>query len=796
MQMNNADKRSIVFTDEIEGGRRPELSAPDHFLGYEPPPLGRSEMKLGEYVAVLRPYLSLILIFCLAPVLLCAIIVFQMTPQYMAQSTVQISDSKPRALDSQQVATEEAGNAAYDFYRTQYDILKSRQLATQVILNLGLQNSNLLNGSSHSLLGGITGMLARLRPAARNAEMNSLGLKPSVIDAYLSRLSIAPLMGTQLVGVEFSTPDPQLSAHVVNAHVRAYIQRGVELNVESNRAVADYLQKNLVEVKDKVQNAQAALNTYRKARGIVTFSVQNPDDLMMTRMSELTSGLTKAQERRIELGTEYQLIQNHNYDALPEVRQSQLIQILREQVSDVSAKYASLANRFNPGYHRLDDLKALLDKSQAMLNKQIQDTVDGIKGNYQAAMEQEATVKTEIGQIKAEALALKDQSLQDSILSQDLESDQHLYEAVLKRVQEIQVAATVQTSTAVVIDEAQAPSRPSSPKIMLSLVLSGMIGLVLGLGTAFVLDYRDDRFKSKDEVVHYLHVPVVGVIPDFFQMARVGYGYGAKGHVSRYLSGEARAASPEDKDKNEHSTSKNSEIVVHSAGSRIPAEMYRMLRAAISFSRAGSPPKTVLFTSTLPDEGKTVTAINTAASFAQLGRSTLLIDADLRRGRLHELLDLENEVGLTQVLVGQAELSQSIRPTLIPNMSLISAGVVPPNPADLLSSVKMHEVLTQLQTDYDHIVIDSPPLIVSDSLALATIVDGTFIVVGPDTPKRLVRDVCEQFRYVGARILGVIMNRADLFQHRYNYGYDYYNHYYHSGGRGAAAPADDSSSQP
>ncbi len=783
-----------INVNGIEGGRPLGLSPPDHFLPHESLPFGRSEIKLGEYLAVIRRYLSLILVFCLAPVLLCAIIVFQMTPLYTAQSTVQIYDTKPKPLDSQGITTEQVGSPEYDFYRTQYDILKSSQLAGQVIMKLGLQNSKFLNPTNPSLvgrlLGGVTGMLASLRHSAPKAEMNNPGVNPSVIAGYLYRLSIAPLMGTQLVVVGFSTPDPRLSARIVNAHVRAYIQRGVQLNVESNRAVADYLQKNLEELKDKVQNAQAALNAYRKARGIITFSVQNHGDLIMNRLSELTSEMTKAQAGRIELGAEYQLIESHNYDALPEVRQSQLIQTLREQVSELSAKYASMLNRFNPGYHPLDDLKARLDKSQATLNKQIQDTVDGVKGDYQAAMTQEASLNTEIDRIKVQALALKDVSVQDSTLSQDLESDQRLYEAVLKRVQEIQVAATVQTSNVAVIDEAQPPSRPSSPRIVLSLLLSGMIGLVLGLGTVFVLDYLDDRFKNKQEVVHYLITPVIGVIPDFAKVARLGYG--ANGYGSRYLSSEARAAARLE-DKNGHSPSTSREIMVSDAGGQIPAEMYRMLRTAIMFTRAGSAPKTVLFTSAVANEGKTVSAFNIAVSFAQLGRRTLVIDADLRRGRIHELLDLENGVGLTQLLVGQAELPHCIRPSRIPGLSLISAGPVPPNPADLLSSARMHDVLTQLQAEYEHIIIDSPPFIVSDSLALSTIVDGTLVIVGPETPKRLVRDMCAQLRYVGANILGVIMNRADPVQQRYYYGYHYYD-YHRAAGKGEVPPADDSSS--
>jgi succinoglycan biosynthesis transport protein ExoP len=753
-----------------------ESGAPEHLTGHEPPP-ERSENRLGEFFGVIRNHLSVILVLFLMPLLLCTIIVFNMTPIYMARSTIQIYDTKPKPLDSQEVTTQErSGNEGHDFYRTQYDILRSRQLATQVIFNLGLQNSELLNPSKppgffNRLWSDMTSMLARTRQAAPAAASTNLDVKSSVIDAYLSRLSIAPQMGTQLVVVGFSAPDARLSARIANAHVQAYIQRGIELNVESNRAVADYLQKNLAELKDRVQKSEAALNAYRRARGIVSFSVQNKSEIMMGRLAELNSDLTKAQNRRIELRTEYKLIESHNYDALPEVAQSSLIQQLREEVSVLSAKYASMLNRFNPGYHPLDDLKARLDQSRTLLDRQMQDTVEGIKGDYRAAIAQEADLTGEIDRIKEQALALKDDSIQDSVLSRDLESNQHLYENVLKRIQEIQVTATVQTSNVAVIDEAQPPRRPSSPQIVISLFLSGIIGLMFGLVTAFGLDYMDNSFKNKEEVVHYLRTPVLGVVPDFFRVARVGYG-ASRYYASRYISSQPQVAeSPEDKSEPPRPTSQ--EIVVSGGYASLAAETYRMIRTAIMFSRAGGAPKTVLLTSALSNEGKTVTAVNTAIAFAQLGRRTVMIDADLRHGRVHEILDLEKAVGLSELLVGQADLPRCIRSTHIPDLYLIDAGMHPPNPADLLGSTRMAEILTALEADYDHIIIDSAPLIVSDSLSLSAMVDGVVVIVGANSPKQLVRDTCAQLRYVGARIFGVIMNRVESYPH-YHKGSYYY----------------------
>jgi receptor protein-tyrosine kinase len=205
----------------------------------------------------------------------------------------------------------------------------------------------------------------------------------------------------------------------------------------------------------------------------------------------------------------------------------------------------------------------------------------------------------------------------------------------------------------------------------------------------------------------------------------------------------------------------NSEIVISSERRmRAVGETYRVVRTGIQFSRAGNPPKIVMISSSLSREGKTVTAVNTSIVFAQLGK-TLLIDADLRRARCHEILDVKNDAGLSEVLVGQAELLQAIMPTRIGRLDLLSAGTLPPNPAELLGSPKMREILSKLGERYDHIILDSAPLLVSDSLMLATLVDGVMFIAGDRTPKHIVKDGCAQFSHVGARVFGVILNRFD-----------------------------------
>ena len=770
---------------------QPGPVAVDGLSAYESLPEDSWESRLSEYFGVIRARLRLILVLFLLPPLITLIVVFNMTPMYTAESTIQLYNSKPAPLTAQAETTQvQDTSEQHDFYRTQYAVMASRQLAAQVILTLGLQKYEFLNPTKPP--GPLTRLLKRLRLLLGHARTvlepggAGLGVRPSVIDQYLRHLKVQPRIGTQLVVIGFGAPDPRLSAEIVNAHVSAYIQRGVELNFESNRAVAEYLQKNLAELKDRMQKSEAALNAYRKARGIVTFSLRNGGEIMMGQLAELSSDLTKAEERRIRLGSEFQLIQQHNYDALPEVSGNPLIQHLKEQVSSFSAQYASMQNRYNPGYHPLDDLKARLDDSKGMLDRQLHNIMQGINGDYQAALAQEANLKSKIDQIKAQALALKDASLQDSVLSRDLDTNRLMYESVLKRIQEIQVTAAVQTSNVSVIDEAQVPTGPSNPRIGLSLLLSGLLGLTGGLLAAFGLDYIDDRFRNKEQIAQYLRVPVLGVIPDFFKVSRLGYG--AYQYNSRYITNHPQskdaAAVGQADGHNGAAAAANKEIVASAKGpASVAAEMYRVVRTAIMFSQAGSAPKTVLFSSAAAHEGKTVSAINAAVTFAQLGRRTLLIDADLRRGRLHELLDLENDLGLTQLLVGQSTLSQCIRATHVPGLSVICGGARPPNPADLLGSSVMRELLTSLEADYDHILIDCPPFIVSDALPLSRMVDGVVVIVGADTPKHMVRNICVQLRVVGARIFGVLVNRVDPLQHGYYAGYHYGRYGRHDYGR-------------
>ena len=744
-----------------------------------PKPRPEPELDLRQYGRIVRKHLRLIAACLLAAVLLTVLWVLTQTPMYTATSLVMIEPRAPQVLNMKELISEPAGANEYDFYKTQYDILKSRSLAAQVIRDLDLEDVPYFSGKDAHRGFFIAGLYDQttqwLRglfvqpPAGRSADQqpDALGVEPGLIDAYFGGLSVQPRFGTHLVTVGFSTPDRVLSARIANAHVRMYIWRGIDLHQQASSAAEDFLQKKLLELKERVEKSEVALNAYRRDRGIVTFSLHDTSGVIMQRLTDLNSALTKAETGRIALAAEHQLIQSSAFDSLPEVINSHLVQNLKEQVSALEGQDAAMRNRFNPGYHPLDDLAARLKKSRARLQSEIRAVVESVELDYLAALTKEKELENQIDQVKSRAIALHDASLQDAVLAREVDTNRQLYASVLERVKEIGVSADEPTSNVSIVDKAEIPRQRSSPRIGQSLGIGSFLGLCIGIGLAFLMEHMDDRLTDAQEAERYLKVPSLAVVPSFARLNGTAQVYGVKAKPVEELEGPSSASG------------NSTEIVVNGNRLSVAGEIYRSIRTSLLFSRAGSPPKTLLITSATGGEGKTVTAINSAMAFAQTGAHVLLIDTDLRKSRCHKVLGFENYLGLTQVLVGQRPFEEVVHQTEFAGLSFLGAGPSSPNPSELLASEEMRDLLNYLSTRYDYIVLDSAPVIpVTDSVALATMVDGVLLVVGAQTPKQIAQTACTRLNYVGAKILGLVLNGVDT---HHSGGYQYYNHYYSYG---------------
>jgi succinoglycan biosynthesis transport protein ExoP len=719
----------------------------------------REELGLQECFRLLRKHLRFIVLCFVGSLLITAVIMLLTPPTYTGKTMLLIERTTPQVLDFREVLADQRDSDAYDSYKTQFEILKSRTLAARVIREQYLdedpifasvgQDKGFFVGFWTQVKGWMEGVTRVLTTPSDPVSDGQSEQGTNLIDSYLGLLDIQPVQRTQLVTIAFATSSPELSARLANAHAQAYIRRGVELRTRTNEEAQRFLEDKLVELKARVEKSEAALNVYRRQKDII--SLDDKENIVVERLADVNRRLTEAESARIALEGQVRLIRNGSYALLPTVTNNTLIQSLTAESARLEADYAQLAARFKPGYPQLDQLRAQLNETKRQLRQEIQRTAAGIESAYQAAEATEKQLRTIMEEQKIAALRLKDASVDYAILAREVDTNRQLYDSVLARMKETGVAAELRTSNVSIIDQAEPSWFPSKPKITLNLLLGAFIGLTGGVAFAFLREYLDHTLKTADEAQHYLELPNLASVPNFlridWQRALPRGGPTMIPHPPRHLPAIAKRG-----------------LVLSRLPLQAVTEAYRALRTAVLLSRAEEPPRLILFTSVTHGEGKTATVVNTAIVFAHMGVRVLVIDADLRRPQCHRLFGSPGGAGLTEILTGLRVAEELIQSTYIANLSFLSSGSRPPNPADLLGSRKMRDTLACLQEQYDYILIDTPPVLpVSDAVLLSTMVDGVVLVVNArNTPKQLVREGCARLRYARAKILGTVLNRVDM----------------------------------
>lgn len=706
-----------------------------------------------EYCRILTKRWRLIVTVLVGALAMTSLVVFLMPATYTASSTVLIEPQAPQILGITQVESEAASDNADDtFYGTEYKILQSRSLAARVIRELHLQNESFLRiGRKETLESKLPVQSGDSATATQDADAGTLGISYHVIDAYLKHLKIQSDPGTRLVTVSFSTSNPVLAARIVNAQVKAYIERGTELHAAAKVSAGRYLQTKLTELQAQVEKSEVELNAYRRQRGIVGDSSNDNNKVVMGRLVDLNKALTDAETQRIALDADAHLIATQDYDALPAVTNDTLIQTLRQQQARIEAEYASMADQYKTNYPPLAELGAQLQKTQTRIREEIHRVATGISLSYAGAMEREKELNNDIDEEKNRALALNDASLKDAILARAVNTNRELYRNVLERMNQTWMAAGVSASNVSVLDNATPPFQPSSPRKLLALTACGIFALFIGISCACFLERFDDTFKDVADVERCLRLRSLAMVPDFRQLKKA-----TNGTKKRWLRHFTSAQTQAD----------NMAIVADQDNNFSAAtEAYRALRLSLMLSRA-TPPKVILITSGTPNEGKTVTAINTAIAFAQMGNKVVLIDADLRNSQCHKLLKIANRDGLTEVLTSRRRFDEVAQPTLVEGLVCITAGSRPLNPGMLLGSSAMVDLLSVLKTTYDFILIDSAPVMaVTDTLHLLSMLDGVVLVIGPNVSRQMVKLVCARLTYLHAPLLGIVQNQVDIKTH-------------------------------
>lgn len=744
----------------------------------------RGAGNLRLYKIALVKFRWMILAASLAAVSVAVLFLVMKEPVYTAAVTVQIQGQTPNVTGVPEAFAPGSGSGTlsttYDYYQTQFNILKSKSLVARVIKELDLEHNpsfrpagtlvswaiDLLRPGLNSVVSWVKKILG-LSQEAKTPPVFEFGVHPQLIKTYLDMLAINPVDKSQLVEVQFSSIDPTLAKTVADAHATAFIRMSLQTRFELTKEARQFLEEKLGELKAKVTKSEAALNAFQKLHQVV--SLEKGENLVVDRLMGLNRDLTEAQAKRIDLESLHRVVQQRDNRLLSQVVDNHYVQQLKDQISSLEAAHARMATKFKPTYSGVAALQEQIDQAKNRLNQELNRIVRTIESDYVAAKTREEALTEEMNRQKEAALDLQGKIIEYALLQREVESNRTLYEKVSDRMKETALAGEVPISSIQIVDRAEFPIKPVDSSGALILVLSAVIGLLGGAGLALARFHLDDTLKTPEDVGTYLHLPTLGIVPDIKRLDRSVYGTAP----AKITSAPQSMVTKNGQDRRELA-------IAHHPLSLI-AESYRVIRTAILFSSAWKPPKTILITSSEPQEGKTINTINLAISFAQNSSGpVLLIDADLRNGHCHRLLGMENGSGLTNVLTGNQSIRELVKKTAIDNLYLLGRGELSPKPAELLGSGKMQQVLASLGEHFSFIIIDSAPLLpIVDTTLLSTMVDGVVLVVkGQQASYHVVRKAHERLAYVKAKVLGVILNNVDISSPEYGQFKQSYTSYY------------------
>ncbi len=714
-----------------------ELSRPAAPTYY--PQLQAQDSMLREYLRVLikRKWVvisSVLIIFGVV-----ATATMRTTRIYEAAGSIAINKTDPALLN-----LKDSANGAIDYdpsdLDTEVSILRSDLLALQVIKQLNLDKRPEFGGSGDTQPSSLELTTDALQPDSASTS--------ELLAAFKGSLQVSLRPNTRVIDIHYRSADKDLAAHVVNSLIHTYIEQNFKTRFESTMQASDWLSKQLIDLQMKVETSQEKLVKYQKQHEIL--GIDEKQNIITSKLDELNKELTTAESGRMEKESVYQLVQSGDADTAAAAATSadapapggatisSLLEKLREQQADLKIQVAQLSTQFGPSYPKVAQMNNQMKEVDAQIQVEMKKIVSRVRSDYLTALQRETMLRAAMDKQKQEANKLNESAIEYSLLKRDVETNRTLYEGLLEKLKEAGVTAGLRSNNIRPVDEARVPMYPAEPNVPRNLSFALALGLTTGIGLAFLLEGIDNTVRTPEQAQALSGLPSLGLIP-------LGSKNGVEASVRQRL---AVASSKE-----------VVELITQSRPQSQMAESYRALRTSLLLTSLGAPPKVILITSALPQEGKTTTSINTAKT-----------------------LGTGPKTGLSNVLTGNATLQQAtVRSSILPGLFILPAGTPPPNPAELLASSNMKDVLAELREQYDHIVVDTPPaLSVTDAVVMSTRADAVVLVIrSGQTTKQALRRSRDLLMQVNARVAGVLLNAVDLTSPDYYYYYEYQGKYGH-----------------
>lgn len=690
--------------------------------------------------------------------ILAAFVASSLPPVYRATATILVEANKPKIVSIEEVYSSLTSTLQY--YQTQFEILKSRELAARLVRELKLAERPAFNPASQPpafyekwLPKGFLGQ--KQDAAAEPPEV----AERRVIRAVQGGIGVQLVRNSQLIRVSFDSTDPELAAAVPNALAEVYIDADLESRMQMNRKASAFLTNQTAELKKKVAEAEQALQAFREREKIIDTKTQSQSGATR-QVEELTTSLLDARRRRNEAEYAYQQVtalaqgkSQESLESLPAIQKYPVVLKLRETEAEAERRYTDASKRYGAEHPRMIAAESELKSARENARRGLASAVETVTREFESARANEAAIERTLAAAKGEIQNLNRKEFQLAALEREVATSHQFYDMFLQRYKETNITGEIQSPIARVVDPAIVPSSPSGPNKHLIVGLSLLAALLTAISLALLLERLDNTIKTTHEVETRLGLPVLGVL----NITRVQRGQ----QLERVFLEDPQTSF---------------------------SEAIRTVRSGVMLSAIDSPKKIVLVTSSVPEEGKTTVAANLAFALGQV-KKTLLIDADMRRPKIGRVLGGAGSdlVGLSQLVSGEAPLERCVYPVAQGmQLHVLPAGRIPPNPLELLASHRFTEAMERLTAAFDAIVIDSPPVqLVSDALVLSNIAtEVVYVVKADDTPYPLARMGIRRLRRVNAPILGVVLNqldaiKADRYYGEYSgYGRRYYNKKY------------------
>ena len=706
---------------------------------------GDQEVSLLEIGRTLRRRKWTLASFFLGALVLAAITILLVPKRFDASARLflDFDDSDALGLEQLQPLT---GLDPTTRLQTQMRILQSDTLAWTVIKQERLY-------SNRSFAGRRLFQGSLVETAPKDIDQASPELRTRLLDRFHKNLDVSLIPKTEIVEIRFRSGDPQLAARVVNALSSAYIERRFKTKYEATIQASDWLTQQLDDLKRRAEESQAKLADYQKQTGLL--GTDEVNNVVMSKLDQLNEQLSAAQGDRILREAKYRFSLSNDPQLVASIDPESVLSSLRKQQAELRGQLAQLNAKYGPQYPRVIQARAQLADVDAAIQQEVKLVGQQLKGEYIASLKGEELLAAAVDRQMQQAYKMNGDAMQFAMLKRDVDSSRDLYEDLLKKLKEAGIVAGLKSSNVNIVDPASVPAEPAEPRIALYLALGGAGGMVSGLFASILREHLDGSIRTPEDVEFYCEMPSLGMIPRIPE--------------DDVISGEAKHAGP---------------AILERPSSQF-AEAFRALRTSLLLSSPGAPPKIIVVTSSLPQEGKSVTSTNCATVLAQAGRKVLLIDADMRRPTLHGYLGIKSPVGLSACLSGSTSDAPSAIPLpTLPTLEVITAGQRPPNPAELLASDTMQTLLNQWREQYHHIVIDTPPVLaVTDAVVLATMADCVVLVArSGQTGSQSLKRTVELLRRVNAKIAGVVVNdlapKSLAYTEYYGHSSDKVSHYH------------------